>query len=237
MNIYSMSESHIERMEPAYVHTNRELEDIFRQMQPDFEGRETDQNWSVREKHVLKLRKLTQGNAPQDFLQTYLSGLRGSLDGILKTVNSLRTTVCKNGCLLLREMAEVTSSGLDPMVEILLQNLIKLCAGTKQISAQNANATVTIILAHVTYNIRLVQHVWSACQDKNVQPRTYASGWLKTIITKQGVSKNTLEHAGGVDLIEKSIRKGLADANTGVREGMRGTYWLFARLWPDRAEK
>lgn len=232
----SSAENQAEKMEPAYVNTHRELEDIFSDMHRHFEGKETDQNWSVREKSVLKLRRLTQGNAPHHFTIVYLAGIKGMLDGILKTVNSLRTTVSTNGCHLVQEIAKAVGPGLDSMVEILLQSLIKLCGGTKKISAQNGNVTVDAILANVTYNVRLMQHVWSACQDKNVQPRTYASVWLKTIITKHSHHKSTLEHAGGLDLIEKCVKKGLRDANPGVKESMRGTYWAFARLWPERSE-
>ncbi|KAI9879294.1 MAG: suppressor of tub2 mutation [Pleopsidium flavum] len=232
----SSSENQAEKMEPAYVNTYRELEDIFSDMHPHFEGKESDQNWTAREKSVLKLRKLTQGNAPHNFTVVYLAGIKGLLDGILKTVNSLRTTVSTNGCHLVQEIAKAAGSGLDPMVEILLQNLIKLCGGTKKISAQNGNVTVDAILANVTYNVRLMQHVWIACQDKNVQPRTYATVWLRTLITNHAHHKSTLEHAGGLDLIEKCVKKGLGDANPGVKESMRGTYWAFARLWPEKSE-
>ncbi|KAI4129163.1 MAG: hypothetical protein LQ347_003892 [Umbilicaria vellea] len=225
-----------EQLEPIYVNTNREIEDIFREASPYFEGKESEQNWTHREKTVVKLRKITKGNAPSDFTATYLLSVKGLLDGILKTVNSLRTTVSTNGCLLVQDIAKAAGPGLDPMVEILMQSLIKLCGGTKKISAQNGNATVNAILAHVSYNVRLVQHIWTACQDKNVQPRSFATEWLKTIITIHGHHKHTLEHAGGLELIEKCIKKGLKDANPGVRTSMRPTYWAFFLLWPDRSD-
>lgn len=218
------------------VGSSRELEDMFRDMHPPFEGKESEGNWTAREGSILKLRKLTKGNAPHEFTAVYLAGIKGLLDGILKTVNSLRTTVSTNGCELVREIATAVGSGLDPMVEILLQNLIKLCGGTKKISAQNGNMTVDAILANVTYNVRLLQHIWTACQDKNVQPRTYATVWLKTLITKHAHHKSTLEHGGGLDLLEKCIKKGLGDANPGVRESTRGTFWAFAPLWPQKSD-
>lgn len=225
-----------EQLEPIYVNTNREIEDIFRDASPYFEGKESEQNWSHREKSVVKLRKITKGNAPSDFTTTYLFCVKGLLDGILKTVNSLRTTVSTNGCLLVQDVAKAAGTGLDPMVEILMQSLIKLCGGTKKISVQNGNATVNAILAHVSYNVRLMQHIWTACQDKNVQPRSFATEWLRTIITIHGHHKHILEHASGLELIEKCIKKGLTDANPGVRTSMRPTYWAFFRLWPDRSD-
>ena len=234
---FSMSEIEAERLDPIYVNSHREIEDIFRDMQPFFEGKESEHNWSNREKSIIKLRRITKGNAPADYTTIYLVSVKGLLDGILKTVNSLRTTVCTNGCHLIQDIARVVGTGLDPMVEILLQNLIKLCGGTKNIAAQNGNTTVNAILAHVSYNIRLTQHVWLACQDKNVRPRSYATEWLKTIISKHGHHRSVLEHANGLELIDKCIKKGLTDANPNVRESMRPTYWAYWRFWPDRAER
>ncbi|POS87152.1 hypothetical protein EPUL_001257 [Erysiphe pulchra] len=208
----------IEQIEPAYVNTQRELENTLQDMHPFFEGRESEQNWLKREQSCTMLRRLNAGNAPNDFHDSYIAGIKGLLDGILKAVNSLRTSLSKEGCALIQEIAKMVETGLDPMVEILLQNLIKLCGGTKKISSQQGNITVDIIIS------------------KNVQPRTYATGWLKTLLKKEAHHKNHIEHAGGLDLVEKCIRKGLADANPGVRENMRSTYWAFASMWPVRAE-
>lgn len=117
-----------------------------------------------------------------------------------------------------------------------MQTFIKLAAATKKIASQQADTTVNIIIGKVTYNSRIMQHIWGACQDKNVQPRTYATGWLKTILTKEAHHKSHIEHGGGLDLVEKCIKKGLNDANPGVRERMRATFWVFAKIWPPRAD-
>jgi CLIP-associating protein 1/2 len=229
-------EAKMEQVEPSYVNTQRELDDTLRDMHAFFEGKESEANWLKREQSCTKLRRLNAGNAPSDFHDAFLIGIKGLLDGILKAVNSLRTSLSKEGCSVVQEIARTAGPGLDPMVEILLQNLIKLCGGTKKISSQQGNVTVDIIISKVSYNARIMQHIWAACQDKNVQPRTYATGWLKTVLKKEAHHKSHLEHAGGLDLIEKCIKKGLADANPGVRETMRSTYWAFASIWPAKAE-
>lgn len=229
-------EAKVDHVDPAYVNTQRELDEIFNEMRPCFEGKESEGNWLKREQSCTKLRRLNAGNAPADFRDTFLVGIKSLLDGILKAVNSLRTSLSKEGCSVVQEIARTAGPGLDPMVEILLQNLIKLCGGTKKISSQQGNVTVDIIIGRVSYNLRIMQHIWFACQDKNVQPRTYATGWLKTLLKKEAHHKSHVEHTGGLDLIEKCIKKGLADPNPGVRESMRSTYWTFAALWPAKAE-
>lgn len=232
----SVSEQEAIQLEPIHVESPKDLEEMFREMHPYFEGKETEQNWLKREKSILKLRKITKGNAPREFTNIYLVCIKALLDGILKAVNSLRTTVSTISCHLIQDIARAVGSGLDNMVEILLQNLIRLCASTKKIAAAKGNDTVTTIMAHVSYNARLIQHIHAACQDKNVQPRTHACGWLKVIISKHGHHKNAIEYAGGLELVEKCLKAGLIDRDPNVRESMRPTYWAFARRWPEKSE-
>lgn len=225
-----------EAVEPSYVNTSRELDEILRDMHYHFEGRESEQNWMKREESMTKLRRLIAGNAASDFSEQFLTGIRALLDGIIKAVTSLRTSLSKEGCSLVQDIARAYGPAMDPMVELLMQTFIKLTAATKKIASAQANTTVDTIIARVTYNARIMQHIWLACQDKNMQPRLYASGWLKTLLHKEAHHKNHVEHTGGLDLIEKCIKKGLADANPGVREKMRAAYWTFAGIWPAKAE-
>ncbi|KAK3391058.1 clasp N terminal-domain-containing protein, partial [Podospora didyma] len=234
--ITPMLDSRPEQVEPMYVNTQRELDDIFREMHVHFEGRESEQNWLKREESMTKLRKLMAGNGATDFRDYFLAALRSLLDGIIKAITSLRTSLSKEGCSVVQDIARVYGPAMDPMVELLMQTFIKLSAATKKIASQQANVAVDTIIGRVTYNARIMQHVCQASQDKNVQPRLYATGWLKTILTKESHHKSHVEHSGGLDLIEKCIKKGLADPNPAVREKMRATYWTFASMWPARAE-
>ncbi|KAH8681152.1 clasp N terminal-domain-containing protein [Xylariales sp. PMI_506] len=231
-----LPETKADAVEPSYVNTQRELDDIFREMHQWFESKETEQNWLKREESMTKLRRLIAGNAATDFHDGFLVGTKALLDGILKAVNSLRTSLSKEGCALVQDLTNAFGPGIDPMVELLMQAFIKLAAATKKISSQQANTTIDIIIGRTTYTARIMQHMWGACQDKNIQPRTYVAGWIKTILKKEAHHKSHIEHSGGLDLLEKCIKKGLGDANPGVRERMRATYWFFSTMWPARAE-
>lgn len=219
-------------MDPLHIYTSRELEDVFRAMAPAFEGKESEANWLARDKGATKLRRILKGNAPSEFHAVFVAGIKSMLDGILKVANTLRTTMSTNGCLLVQDLAKTLGSAIDPWVEILLQNFIKMCGATKNIAAQNGNATVEVILSHVSYSARLLHHVSYSSQDKNVQPRTFSASWVKSLIRKH---KAQIEHSGGLDTLEKIIKKSVADANPKVREAYRSTYWTFALVWPQKA--
>ncbi|KAJ5332424.1 HEAT type 2 [Penicillium brevicompactum] len=222
-------------LEPYDLASSRDMDDLVRDMLPWFDGKESEDNWSKREKNAILWRRVTRGNAPHDFSQAFLAATKTLLDGIFKVVNSLRTTMSTNGSLLIQDIARTCGPKIDSMVEIIMQNLMKLCSGLKKIAAQNGNATVDAVIGNVSFSIRLLQHVAFAAQDKNVGVRLFATGWLKTLILRQAHHKSTVEHGGGLDLVEKSIVKGLGDANPGVREASRGTFWTFFGVWPDRA--
>ncbi|KAK5118786.1 hypothetical protein LTR85_007992 [Meristemomyces frigidus] len=224
-------------MDPVYVHSQRELDDTFRDMLPHFEGRESEENWILRDRDVLKIRRLLKGNAPNEHHHAFMAGIKSTIEGILKVANSLRTTMSINGSQCIQELARTLGPALDPHVEILLQSFIKMSAATKLLAAQNGRVTSDCIFQNCSYHVRLMQHLWTAAQDKNASTRQCVPEWLKTILKRQAGYKQHFESSGGLDLAEKCINKGLDDAKPAVKEGMRSAYWTFARIWPDRAEK
>lgn len=234
--ITPMPDTRTETVEPSYLNTTRELEDMFRDMHGYFEGNENEHNWKLRENSMRKLRRLLAGNAATDFHDQFLAGLRGLLDGIIKAIKSLRTSLSKEGCNVVSDVAVAYGPGMDPMVELLMQTFIQLAGATKKIASQQANICVDTLVARVTCTKRIMEHITTACADKNVQPRLYATSWLKTLLQKEAHHKSHIEHGGGLELVEKAIKKGLADPNPGVREKMRGTFWVFHGIWPARAD-
>ena len=224
-------------MDPIYVHSQRELEDTFRDMLPCFEGRETEENWMLRDRSTLKLRRLLKGNAPSDYHREFMFGIKSLMDGILKVANSLRTTMSTNGSQLVQELARTLGPAFDSHGEIVLQNFIKMSAATKPISAQNGRATAEAVFQNCSYTARMMQHLWSAAQDKNAQTRQNVPEWLKVILRRQSAYKAGFDSSGGLELAEKCIKKGLDDPKPAVKEGTRSTFWTFHRSWPERAER
>ena len=212
------------------------LDDCYNEMSPSFEGNESEKNWLHREAHIITLRKLTKGNAPLSFPNIYIVQVKGLLEAIIKAVNSLRTSLSTHGLLLIQEAAQTVGPALDTMVEIILQALVKQCGTTKTITAQHASTTINMIFSTVTFHHRLLQHIWNACQEKNVRPRGFAATWLKTLMSRYQHHSTTLEHSNGLDLMEKILQRGFADADPGVRENVRDTFWTFWMIWPARAE-
>ena len=190
------------QFDPLFVQSRHELEDIFQEMLPYFEGKETEGNWTPRDKSVMKLRRLTKGNAPSEYHREFMAGLKSVIEGILKVANSLRTTMSSNGCQLIQELARTLGPALDSHAEIILQSFIKMSAATKHIAAENGRLTSDEIFQNCTLNTRTMQHIWFAAQEKNVQIRQCVPTWLKTVLRRQSSYKSHFESSGGLELAD-----------------------------------
>ena len=222
-------------IEPLDVSSTKELDDIVCHMLPAFEGRESETNWTARERNIITLRRLTQGNAPYAFSTHFAATMKSLLDSIYKVVNSLRTTLCTTACALLQELARTLGPKMDSWIDIMMNNLLKLCSNMKKLTSQAANETIAAIIDNLSYSSRLTVHILSAAGDKNTQVRLFAAGWIRSIILRHGGNPAQFDHSGGVDSYNAAINKGLSDANPGVREAMRKAFWAFASTWPSKA--
>lgn len=106
------------KLDPIYVESARDVDQIFTEMLPYFEGKEAESNWMHREQSALKIRRITRGNAPEDFLPHYTAGIKHLLDGLVKGCTSLRTTLSTSTCHCVQDISRQLKQGLDPMVEV-----------------------------------------------------------------------------------------------------------------------
>ncbi|CAB4489499.1 hypothetical protein RhiirA1_516185 [Rhizophagus irregularis] len=219
-----------------HVESARELEKEFQNLLPTFSGKESEQNWLIREKGINRLRSLTRGEASQ-YPDIFINGLKLIMDGILSSLASLRTTLTLATSGLIKDLVSHLKTAMDPFTDNLLASLIRMVSSTKKMVARAAANSANALLQHCSYHARLVTQIWHAMEDKNTQLRTHAIGFVKTVIQAHVDRRDAMERSGGVESLEKCVRKGLTDAAPKVREGCREVFWTFYEVWPDRGEK
>ena len=126
---------------------------------------------------------------------------------------------------------------LEPFCDTLYHNLLKMASLTKKIIAQQSQATVDTIISHTSGQPRLFLPIlWQTLQDKAIQTRVYAIGHVKVFLEVHASrSKQAIEAAGGLELLEKMIKKSLIDPNPSVKEQARHCFWLLDTVWKDRS--
>lgn len=202
----------------------------------------------------MRVRGMLKGDVHERFPETFLQCLKqGFLEASIKTVSfhhgrsfnsltpsqvlSLRTTVAANTCSLYAELAtSLGTAALDTVCEPLYVNLLRMASLTKKIIAQQAQATVAVFMLHTSPLARLILPLlWNMVQEKNVQVRQYGIGHVKTYLEAHGArARHAIESAGGVETLEKCIKKSLADPNPAVRETSRQAFWGFEAIWRER---
>ncbi|WOO85720.1 Protein STU1 [Vanrija pseudolonga] len=228
-----------EEVEVVLVASAADLQSEFKAMVPHFQGKETEHNWGPRERSLVRMRGMLRGGASSKYSDAFLASLKGDvIDGIAKTLLSLRTTVAQQACALVQELAESLGTSFDACLEPLLPVLGKMAGFTKKIIADKSQRAVTAIIIHSTLHPRpIISHIAAGINDKSIASRQFGAAHLKTFLENQARPHlSAIEaHAGTVSEIEQLLRRCLADTSTGVREQARGAFWAFDKVWPRQA--
>ena len=221
-------------MAETHVSSASHLQNLLAALAPPFEGIENNDNWEKRQAAIIALRSITKGSAPQDFRREFASGIASLMDGIIKAVVSLRTSLSIHGLELVQELASCLETDLDPLVDMLTTPVVKICGHSKAMTSEAADRTISKLFTHVTFHQRFVSFISEASGEKNAKLRACAMGWIMSLIATH--SKGAFERANSIDVFVKIVQKGLTDAQNDVRARARDAYWTLQSKWPGRAE-
>ncbi|BGP55697.1 suppressor of tub2 mutation [Rhodotorula sphaerocarpa] len=226
---------------PVYLASERDLDAEFAAMHAGFEGRESEHNWTARDRSVARIRGMLLGAVATGPLQEALvRNVKGVQEGIIKTASSLRTTVALSALALIAELASSLSPSpaVDHLLDGFLAHCLSMAGQTKKIVASGSQATVTTLLEHAPYHLRTVQLVVALLGEKTASARQFGAQHVVTLLSVHApTARAALDASGGTDALEAAVRKGLADANPQVRETARRAFWELEPVWPDRAAK
>jgi len=84
--LLSAAGAEMETLDACFVASKGDLEYEIQGMLSAFEGRESEQNWNLRDKHITRLRGLLRGNAYKEYPTTFMNGIGSLQSGIVKGV-------------------------------------------------------------------------------------------------------------------------------------------------------
>ncbi|KAI9348757.1 clasp N terminal-domain-containing protein [Zopfochytrium polystomum] len=213
----------------------KELEAEIHQMLALFEGKETEENWVARDKALLRLRGIVRGSAARE--EVFIESVKPLIESILKLAASLRTTLSISACTTILDFCTCLGRLIDPCAEIITKSMLKVTSQTKKLVANAGFSALSEMIAHTSYNVRILTLLHGSLQEKNVAVRSYAVALFKLLIdaaVKSELGCNQLEKSGGLDIAEKCLRKGLQDAGPSVRETSREILEALHRIWPQK---
>lgn len=224
-------------IKPVYIASRSDLERTFTAMLPFFEGKESEHNWLNREQSMIKIRGLIVSPAHRQFTESFfVSQLKLAQEGILKCVASLRTTLSMHAIHLVQELAIELGDDLAPCIEPFLTHLTAMAGFTKKLVANATQEAAAAIMVSTTFRPLYLQLIWQGAQEKNVATRTAAAEHLCTVLRCHAPNRrHAVESHGGLDLLDKCLRKGVGDSNPAARTKSREAFWIFHKYWPDQA--
>jgi len=146
--------------------------------------------------------------------------------------------VATSALSLLTELSTAYGHRLDPFLELFLSHTLGMAGQTKKLVAAASQATATALITNSAYHHKTVQLIWQTVSDKIVSARQFGAAHVSTFVKVHArPSKHAIEASGGLDDLEKCLKKGLEDANPGVKEATRAAFWETEAVWPEIAAR
>ncbi|KAI8826042.1 clasp N terminal-domain-containing protein [Fimicolochytrium jonesii] len=222
---------------PTNVNSLKEAEAEINSCVAIFEGKETEENWQARDAAIQKLRSVCRGNAKgfPGFVQCF----RPAAEALARTVHSLRTALVLTTCTGIQDLCSELGRDVDPLADLLLSNLLKITNQAKKVVATAAINAIQVVLASASYQPKFTQYFLTALGDKNGAVRAAGATFVKTtleVMSSTPENKSTLERTGGLENLEKALKKGLQDATGPVRQTCREAFAVYRGAWLNRSE-
>lgn len=147
---------------------------IFRLMLPPsftwevFQGKENEKNWSKRDEQLhLLINHLRETGQASSSSSSILLPLRLHYHDIINVIHSARTQLVLRMCNFIQTLATTLDmEEFDPLVDITINGILRVCAGTKRIVA-NAGEETLLKVFSVASHTKILGTVHSIIQDKN----------------------------------------------------------------------
>ncbi|ANZ76843.1 BA75_03598T0 [Komagataella pastoris] len=223
------------------IHNISDFESFTRELSTydsKFEGKETELNWRGREQAMILMRSTLRGNAPQDYPHELSQCIRLMLESISKAIMSLRTTLCSNGCQLVKEASIILNTHLDTFtIDHISTTLFKQCSATKRITSMTSMASISGILSNCILTSKLITLIQNASTEKNPQPRLYSAIWATILLYRYTDNEPAVFESNGlIEFISKILLRNLPDQSAEVRENMRELFWRLQALYPEASD-
>ncbi|GJQ13844.1 hypothetical protein GpartN1_g5635.t1 [Galdieria partita] len=149
-------------------------------------------------------------------------------------VTDLRSAVVREACQSLIELAKMAKGAIaEPLAESLLVSLVKITPVTIAIIAESGASAAKALVEYVQ-SIRMVRATADVLNIHGLAPAARSVVAELVWLSLQHQKPSDIEKC--VESFEKAIYSGVQDASANVRSTSRKNFWLFAKLFPTRAQ-
>jgi CLIP-associating protein 1/2 len=210
------------------LRSSRELHTEMSQIQSVLE--DDRKNWEVRIQSMKRLRGIIKGGV-LEFEE--LHQLVRNLDtALITSIKDLRSQLCREACITVSFLALYLKSSFEHIAEKLLTPLVILLPNAAKVMATSADVCIHFLIENI-HGPHLIPPILQAAREaKSAVTRKHCCHYID-VITHTWDAHILERH---IVLLENTISKGIADADSQARLFMRRAFWGYHMKFPSRGD-
>ncbi|XP_051174524.1 CLIP-associating protein 1-A isoform X3 [Leptopilina boulardi] len=186
-------------------------------------------DWKLRTETMKKLRGIIIAGGPNyDNFAECLKNMQRAFD---TACMDLRSQVVREAAITMAFLSQQLKNKFSSFAEAVLLTLMNLIQNSAKVVASAGAVAVRFILQH-THGSRLIPIITSCMNHKSKEIRRASCEYLNLIL-KSWPQQLLVKH---VNILQDSIKKGIADSDPEARSFARSSYWAFKDQFPEQAE-
>ncbi|PVV05237.1 hypothetical protein BB560_000251 [Smittium megazygosporum] len=226
-------------IKPIVLDSPKFMESYLSEFAACLEGKETEDNWTNRDRFIHILRRLTWGNSPIEFPNEFCLEIKKQKLNILKVLSSLRTSLAINSILLLQEISFRLNVNALSLTDFIFESLLKLCATTKKMVANAALKSLSTFVSFVPSNDFVFRSLSLSINSKSIPLRNCCISICTSIVSSDWFNQSNLSDKNQ-SILSQIITKGVNDSSAKIRldsKELLGLIYIVDRIAFERVSK
>jgi CLIP-associating protein 1/2 len=205
----------------------RDLDDTMKKLHESIQ--DGNEQWNKRVESLKKIRSLVITGATK--YEEFFNNLRYLEHSFQTSVKDLRSQVVRETCITIAFLSQRLGIKFNHFAESIFSNLIDLIPNSAKVTASSGLVAIRFILEH-THAPRIIPILANSLGSKSKDIRRACCEFFDQILRTWPTQ--ALERH--ITILQDSIKKGIADADSDARVLSRKSYWGFCEHFPEQGE-
>uniref|UniRef100_A0A2S2P5D2 CLIP-associating protein n=1 Tax=Schizaphis graminum TaxID=13262 RepID=A0A2S2P5D2_SCHGA len=205
----------------------RDLDDTMKKLHESIQ--DGNEQWNKRVESLKKIRSLVLTGSTK--YEEFFNNLRYLEHSFQTSVKDLRSQVVRETCITIAFLSQRLGNKFNHFAESIFSNLIDLIPNSAKVTASSGLIAIRFILEH-THAPRIIPILANSLGSKSKDIRRACCEFFDQILRTWPTQ--ALERH--ITILQDSIKKGIADADSDARVLSRKSYWGFCEHFPEQGE-
>lgn len=209
------------------IFSARDIDDNMKKLHESIQ--DGNEQWNKRVESLKKIRSLVLAGATK--YEEFFNNLRYLEHSFQTSVKDLRSQVVRETCITIAFLSQRLGIKFNHFAESIFSNLIDLIPNSAKVTASSGLVAIRFILEH-THAPRIIPILATSLGSKSKDIRRACCEFFDQILRTWPT--HALERH--ITILQDSIKKGIADADSDARVLSRKAYWGLCEHFPEQGE-